>query len=391
MEFSQVFLNNKLFYDTALTFDKLCPEHMANLEPIQTGVQYLPNGDAAFRLYLPNAKKVELGFFNAGTGMTMLPLTKDVEGYFTGVLPYDPKESGPRTISVFVDETVLLYPYLPIYWTSNRPCNYIESPDPEGGFYMVQNVPHGAMCREIIPVESTGAPERFMVYTPPGYLKTDREYPVLYLINGGTDNEICWDFTGRIAYIMDNLIAEGKCKPFLIVMCNSMLRKNGEIPFFYHGVATVDDTVERMLLDDCIPYIERNYRVKTDKWNRAIAGLSMGAYITCDIGLAHPEVFGNMATFTACMTHETITMDYERPFPKALANAKMFEENYRLFFRSTTPLEDHFNYFEADDQICAEAGIDKLPCYHRTVYSATTSKWNSWRKGVRDFATLLFR
>lgn len=306
-------------------------------------------------------------------------------------MPYDIKNTGPRTVNVCLDGTVLLYPYLPIYWTSNRPCNYIEVPDPDGEFHMIQDVPRGAMYREIIPVEATGAPERIMVYTPPGYMKGTEEYPVLYLINGGTDNEVCWEYTGRISHIMDNLIAKKECVPFIVVMCNSMLRKNGQIPFFYDGVATVDDTVERMLLDSCIPYIEQNYRVKTGKQNRAIAGLSMGAYITCDIGLAHPEIFANVATFTACMTHETITMDYKRPYKKVMADPKKFNENYKVFFRSTTRLKDHFNYFESDDEICAKAGIDQLPCYFRTVYPPNTSKWNSWRMGVRDFAKLLFR
>lgn len=391
MEFGKEFLSNKLFYETALTYDRLCAEHRDGIEPIDTGAKFLPNGDVFFRLYIPNARQVKLSFFNAGTGMYFLPLEKTGDEYFEGTILHDITNTGPRTINVYVDGTVLLYPYLPIYWTANRPCNYIEIPDPEADFYMVHDVPHGTMCREIINVEATGAPERFMVYAPPGYMNGHDDYPVLYLINGGTDNEVCWDFTGRIANIMDNLLAAGECLPFLVVMCNSMLRKNGNIPFFYNGVATVDDTVERMLLENCIPYIESRYRVKTGKWNRAIAGLSMGAYITCDIGLAHPEIFGNIATFTACMTHETITMEYERPFTQVLKDSRAFGENYKIFFRSTTPLEDHFNYFESDDIICAEAGIDKLPCYHRYLYSSTTSKWNSWRMGVRDFAKLLFR
>ena len=96
-------------------------------------------------------------------------------------------------------------------------------------------------------------------------------------------------YAGRVAYILDNLIAEGKAEPFIVVMNNGMLRYSGNAV-----MSVIDLAFERMLTESCIPYIEKNYRVKAGKWNRAITGLSMGCMQTCDIAFRHPELFGNL-------------------------------------------------------------------------------------------------
>ena len=225
-----------------------------------------------------------------------------------------------------------------------------------------------------------------MVYAPPGGRTETEALPVLYLLHGGGDNELMWEYVGKLSAILDNLWAEGKAKRFYTVMCNGMLRKDGiaHMP--------VDTAFEETLLTDVIPFIEGNYRVRTDREHRAIAGLSMGAYMSCDIGFAHPELFASIGTFTASMAEGGMKMRYERPWPKVLAEgAEAFARKYRLYFRSTTPQENHPEFFEADDAALAAAGIDKLPCHHRILYPAHTSKWNSWRMGLRDFAQLVFQ
>ena len=98
------------------------------------------------------------------------------------------------------------------------------------------------------------------------------EYPVLYLQHGHGENEQCWVHQGRVNFIMDNLIAAGKAEPCIVVMNNGMVQKDE------NGVRVLDQTmIERLLLEDCIPFIESHYRVRTDKWSRAMAGLSMGS------------------------------------------------------------------------------------------------------------------
>lgn len=380
MEFSSELLNNRVTADQPLTFDQNTEVEIEGKKH-KLGAERLPSGDIRISIYAPNASEIV-----AKTQILQIELKRTKEGIFTGNLPYLRNQTGIWTIDILVDGDLFLYPYLPIYWTNNRPCNFIEVPDERIDFSEIRDVPHGAMTRQIYWAKSLNTWERCTVYTPPGYMKGTEEYPVLYLLNGGSDNETSWQYSGRVNYILDNLIASGECKPFIVVMNNGMLRYPET-----HG-KLLDDAYEKMLCESCIPFIEENFRVKTDKWSRAIGGLSMGAYMTCDIGFNHPDLFGCMGTFTACMTHENFPTTYERPFNRVLSEgAESFGEKYRVFYCSTTTQEDHYDYFEADEELCSNAGINKLPCYVRKLYPYDTSKWNSWRMGIRDYAKLLFR
>jgi enterochelin esterase family protein len=381
--FSTDFLANPVFRDLALNFD---PPNPARVDGalLQTGALVQPSGDILFRIHAPQAQGVTLKFDLVRTGE--LVLAKQDNGIFEALLPYDDSHTGPMTVDVHVDGMIFLYPYMPIHWSASRPHNFIEVPDAEMEFMFIKDVPHGAMSREIYWADAIRSWERCIIYTPPGYMKSNKKYPVLYLQHGGGENEVVWGYCGRVAYILDNLIAAGKAEPFIVVMNNGMLRypdNTGSI---------IDDAFERMLTQSCLPHIEKNYRVRTGKWNRALAGLSMGSMMSCDIAFRHPELFGNLGTFTASMTHETFATSYERPYPAVMKDPTKFTRNYRVYFRSTTPQEDHYSdYFIADDKLCADAGIDKYPGYHRIVYAARTTKWNSWRLGLRDYAQLLFR
>lgn len=380
--FSKEFLSNKVFKDLALNFD---PPNPARIDGklLETGALVQPSGDILFRIDAPNAKDVTLKFDLVRSGE--LKLARKSDGIFEGLLPYDDSHTGPMTVDVLVDGMIFLYPFIPIHWSASRPHNFIEVPDAEMEFMFIKDVPHGAMSREIYWSDVIKSWERCMIYTPPGYMKSNKEYPVLFLQHGGGENEVVWGYCGRVAYILDNLIAAGKAEPFIVVMNNGMLR----YPDNSSGV--IDLAFERILIESCVPYIERNYRVKTGKWNRAMAGLSMGSMMSCDIAFRHPEVFGNLGTFTASMTHETFYTTYERPYKAVMKDPKKITENYKVYFRSTTPVEDHVDYFYADDKLLTDAGIDKWPGNHRIVYSQRTTKWNSWRLGLRDYAQLLFR
>lgn len=379
--FTRDYLKNKMHIDHAISFDRLA---ISKKLPQDLGAETLPNGDIILRVYAPEAKSVIIQSLK-----DTLHGVKRPDGVFELTLKYNPCETGPRTLNISVDGTPMLSPYLPIYWTEDRPCNFVEVPDTAHEFALVKDVPHGAVVSQMFYSKTTGDYERCYIYTPPGYMKSSESYPVLYLQNGSSDNETSWVYSGRVAHTMDNLIAEGKAVPFIIVMNNAMLRAGGEISNKRNG------DLDRIICEDCLPFIEENYRVKTDKWNRAIAGLSMGAYLSNDIGFRHPELFGYMGGFTASMTTQEDSNDSMRPYHEVLRRAKedltTFSDNYRVFYRSTTVRENHFEYFEGDDALCADAGIDKLPCYTRRVYSERTSKWSSWRMGIRDFAQLIFK
>lgn len=385
MQFTPELIHNKVYMSQTLSFDAMADVN-TGVGPMPMGAFAQENGDILFRLNLPKAKEVHVHVSVSRKVFEDVVLEKKEGGYFEGTLFFRENLTGPANVSVYVDGVTTLIPELPIIWGGCHPANNVEIPDPEADYLLIRKVPHGALTRELFWSAAVGNWERCMVYTPPGYQKSGENYPVLYLQHGGGDNEMMWEYVGRVSSIMDNLIADGKAVPFIIVMCNAMLREGGKVGF------PVDKTYERMLIDDCIPFIEENYRVKTEKWNRAIAGLSMGSFMTSDIAFGNPDVFGYIGNFTAGMTRGDLQMTYEHPWKALMAKgAEYFASQYKVYFRSTTPQEDHLEYFEADDAICAEAGVDKLPCYHRTLYPPRTAKWNSWRMGLRDYAQLIFR
>jgi enterochelin esterase family protein len=384
VRFSKDYLSNKVFQDQPLNFGPATPVHIDG-KTLEVGALVQPSGDLLFRIYAPDAKEVRMKVSTGPAHIREFILTKQGDGIFSGLLSYDENVTGPAYVQVYVDGAIFLDPYLPIRWAGSGPRNIVEIPDSEQEFTLIKDVPHGAVGREIFWVDALKSWERYFVYTPAGYVKSTKEFPVLYLQHGGGENETTWVYTGRAAHILDNLIAEGKAEPFIVVMNNGMVRYRSSAANVY------DEAFERMLIEGCIPHLEKNYRVKTDKWNRAIAGLSMGCYQSCDIAFRHPEMFGSLGTLNASMTHETFPTTYERPYPTVMKDPETFAKNYKLYFRSTMPGEDHFPYFLADDKICANAGIDRLPSYHRIVYPERTSKENGWRMGLRDFSLLLFR
>lgn len=377
---------NKVFIDSPLTFDKKA-EDLGVGVPIDVGVQISPSYDANFCVFAPKAERVEIIAMTSQKVKRSIDLKKCNDAAFRGVLPFQDTFTGLVNVLVYTDGNLVLDPYLPIIWTANRPFNCVEIPDPDNDYFFIKNVPHGAYIRQLYWAESMGDWERCMIYTPPGYMNGTESYPVLYLLNGGTDNETSWEYAGRASNITDNLIAEGRAEPFIIVMNNGMLRQGGKVSLMR------DLGFERMLIDSCIPFIEQNYRVKIGKWNRAIAGLSMGAYMTCDISMGNPDLFGYVGHFTASMTHHEIQTSYNRPYTHFLKTVtpQQFDKLFKVYFRSTTPQEDHLDYFEADDALLAEAKFDQAECYYRILYPERTTKWNSWRLGYRDFATLLFK
>lgn len=393
MNFSKEFLNNEIF-----KFHDLNTVIVENTNPdvkdIYPAATLLADGSYRICMYAPNASDITLvPWFGDPTPEGYAPwrdepvvMEKGEDGVFSCIVKYDERKTGPRNIDVFVDGTFVVWPFLPIYWSGGKPWNFLEVPDADLKFCHVKDVPHGALCSNYYYSEVTGRTERCLVYTPPGYMNNTEDYPVLYLQHGGGENETVWASAGRVNFIMDNLIAEGKCVPFIIVMNNSMIR-------YPDSPAGVNDSCfEDSLIKCCIPYIEANYRVKKDKWNRAIAGLSMSSMLTNDIGFKHPELFGNMGSFTSTMYHTEFKTTYERPWPKVMAEPEKFMENYKVFFCSATPQEDHLPFFLKDGEIMKEAGIEgKMPGYRRVIHDGRFIRWDSWRMGMAEFASMLFR
>lgn len=384
MEISKEMLENRTYSHTPCHFSKLAPEQVSPTDTLQTGAIVQPNGDVLFRMYAPAAHSVSV---DIAAHNIHIELENNGDGIWEAVFPY--RFSGPKATEWRVDGNYVLHPYANIYFSYNRAVNYVDIPDPEMDYVLVKDVPHGSVSHEYFFSKATGNFESSLVYTPPGYESGDKKYPILYLQHGAGEGETSWIWNGKANFILDNLIAEGKCEPFIVVMNDGMIRtaEDGSQRFGrFHGFT-------HMLLEDCMPYIESKYRVIGDKWHRAMAGLSMGSMQTSIIGLSHPELFGWLGLFSGFMGLPTADRTIEaQPHLAAFWDADKLQSNYRLFFRGIGE-EDYFkNVFDADDAFCEERGIDPghLPIHVRRIYPGIHD-WNVWRRCIHDFAQMIFK
>lgn len=351
---------------------------------VRTGAVVREDGSAAFRIYAPKAKEayVTLTSFED----VKVDLQKDESGVFFGVLPYEERFRGPQDVKFYLDGTVYLHPRIPAHFRSYNLVNVVEFPDPESEMILLRDVPHGQVVREVYFSHAFHCWMRCMVYLPPQYRKGG-EYPVLYLQHGMSENESEWIHMGKMPYIMDNLIADGKAVPFIVVTNDGMQRNPGE--------GAVDfGSFERTLLEDCMPMIEENYRVKKDKHSRAMAGLSMGSMMSSVIGLTHPELFGSLGLFSGFMrTWMNPDPDFaNHAHLKILKeDAQYIARNYDIFFRSIGSADKLKPVYDGDEEQVESIGCGAFEGYHTRIYPGMTHDWGAFRRGFRDFAQLIFK
>ena len=253
----------------------------------QPGQQYPmvnSQGYARFRVVAPDAKSVIVSLGLGGRGGTVL--RKDKEGVWVGTTD-GPMDEGFHYYHLTIDGGVFNGPGTQNYYGSCRWESGIEIPAHDEDFYAMKQVPHGNVQQVYFYSKSTDTHRRAFVYTPPTYGKDKKKYPVLYLQHGWGEDETAWSNQGHANLIMDNLIAEGKIEPFIIVMTYGM---TNDVKFGHIKEFTAKE-FETVLVDELIPYIDSNFRTQADKKHRAMAGLSMGGFETKLITLRRPEVF----------------------------------------------------------------------------------------------------
>ena len=253
----------------------------------QPGQQYPmvnSQGYARFRIVAPQAKSVIVSLGLGGRGGTVL--RKDKEGVWTGTTD-GPMDEGFHYYHLTIDGGVFNDPGTKNYYGSCRWESGIEIPAHDADFYAMKEVPHGNVQQVYFYSKSTNTHRRAFVYTPPTYGKDKKKYPVLYLQHGWGEDETAWSNQGHANLIMDNLIAEGKIEPFIIVMTYGM---TNDVKFGRINEFTAKE-FETVLVDELIPYIDNNFRTIADKKHRAMAGLSMGGFETKLITLRRPETF----------------------------------------------------------------------------------------------------
>jgi hypothetical protein len=255
-------------------------------QPQQEYPQVNSQGYARFKILAPAADSVRVSLGLGGKGGTKL--TKGEDGFWTGTTA-GPMDEGFHYYNVKIDGGKFNDPGALNFYGSVRWESGIEIPAHDQDFYALKNVPHGKVEQILFPSKSTNTSRRAFVYTPPGYEKSKQKYPVLYLQHGWGEDETAWSNQGRANLIMDNLIAEGRIKPFIIVMTYGM---TNEIKF--GGLRDFKvDAFQTVLVDELIPYIDGNFRTISDQPHRAMAGLSMGGMETKMITLNKPEVFSH--------------------------------------------------------------------------------------------------
>ena len=336
-------------------------------------------GRVRVQISAPEAHKVQLDI-----SAVKYDLVKDEKGVWTGESA--PQDEGFHYYQLWVDGAAVPDPGSLYFYGASRWGSGIEIPAKDQDFYAMKNVPHGQVIELPYFSKSNNNMRRCFIYTPPGYDKdTKKRYPVLYLQHGGGENETGWSAQGRANLIMDNLIAEGKAKPFIIVMDNGTWSMTGPRPADRNSGTWPPkgwaDGFTKTLLEDIIPMIDANYRTLADQPNRAMAGLSMGGMQTRVITLAHPEVFSHVGIFSG----GSISTD-------DLANAPGFKEKIKLVFVSygSRELENPRAGFggnpkENQDKL-KEAGLNT----HFYVSPQTAHEWQSWRRSLHEFAPLLF-
>ena len=403
-------LKPKKAYSTVKNFDPAADnaeikEDFVPSSKNQPGQQYPmvnSQGYARFRVEAPKATSVIVTLGLGGTGGTVLH--KGADGFWTGTTA-GPMDEGFHYYHLIIDGGVVNDPGTNNYYGSTRWESGIEIPAHDQDFYAEKNIPHGKVEQVLFWSESTNQLRRAFVYTPPTYDANKRtKYPVLYLQHGWGENEYAWSVQGHANLLMDNLIAEGKIEPFIVVMTYGMTNEGfrpGAMPArparpqgapaagapapgpraegapvrparqANPMAAMMNNGFETVLVDELIPYIDSHFKTKADKAHRAMAGLSMGGMETHTITLARPEVFGWYGLLSGGVYN-----------PEELKDIKDVKG---IFLGCGSK--------ESPDQIMKSAEALKAAGYNAMGYvsEGTAHEFLTWRRCLYQMAPMLFK
>jgi enterochelin esterase family protein len=415
---------------TAMAQQPAAPAGRGARPPAMRSAEILDDHRVTFRLRAANAAEVVLnGDWPEGRGVK---LTKDDQGVWSATV-------GPLTPELWyytfnVDGASVVDPAnANLLRDGTRYMNFFIVPGPESENYAIRDVPHGNVSIVWYDSPSLKLQRRMYVYTPAGYDTGTRKYPVLYLLHGAGGDEDAWNNMGRASVILDNLIASGKAKPMLVVMTNGNANqkmapgyglipgqntsgifgnpgevgaagfagRGGTAPAAAPGAAPAAATppasspaggapgtpgagrggiggtaFPESLVKDVVPYIEKNYRVISNKDNRAISGLSMGGAHTLTASNAHPEVFSYVGVFSMG-TRDDIT-------DKLQALKKAGVKSYYVGCGQA-------------DNICIEGSrnldalLTKVGINHKFTFSPGGHTWANWRIYLNEWAPMLFK
>ena len=366
---------NNLYHFAQLLFTKATDitddfEPASTNQPGKAYPQVNSQGRIKFRIVAPDAKSV---------GVTFRDSTEFVKGEDGAWIGYTrPLDEGFHYYAIKIDGAEVPDPNSMYFFGAARWGSGVEVPARDRDFYAVKNVPHGQIREVLFYSKSTDTNRRAFVYTPPGYdQEPEVRFPVLYLQHGYGENEYGWSVQGHAGLIMDNLLAEQKTRPFIIVMTYGMtndIRFGGLREFDIRPFQTV-------LVDELIPYIDSHFRTLSDQPHRAMAGLSMGGMETKQITLANLDTFSHIGLFSGGSLR-----------PDEIADLDAFKEKNALVFVSYGGHEVSGDGPRRGGD--PEAAVGELKAAginaHYYVSPETGHEWLSWRRSLKEMAPLLF-
>ena len=355
---------------------------LALSSPAMGAVRVNPDRSVTFALTAPNADAVEV-MGEGGPFFGTVPMTKDATGVWTVTVgPLNPnwyayrydvdglRIPDPANRDVYVG----LAEVAP---ESTSQWSFVFVPGPEVEYMADRDVPHGAVTTERYRSGVTNTQRRVTIYTPPGYGRSHRIYPTLYLQHGGGDNETSWIIKGRAHFILDNLIAERKIRPMVVVMPSGNLGQFGPGP--------AQDLFPTELVDHIVPVLEDRYRVDRSARGRAFAGLSLGGLQAMSVLLARTGEFRYVGIFSSGFFPNVIA-DLEQNHADMLNGRRINRLTDLVWFSNGGPSDIAYN-----NEIATRALFDRHGIEYVTREGTGGHSWDPWRRDLRDFAQEIFR
>jgi enterochelin esterase-like enzyme len=347
-----------------------------------------PDRTVTIRFRAPEATDVQLaGEITMGARST--PMTKGADGVWTvtvGPLPpeiwsYNFRVQG---VSVADPSNPSLKPTPP----GDFIASFVEVPGDSPAYYDSRPVPHGDVRMVLYESKTMGVTRWLWIYTPPNYDKTSTKYPVLYLLHGNGEAQNGWVMNGRANIILDNLVAEGKARPMIVVMPQGHALQGASVGPLQRVVGGEEGGMfstlfPKDLLEDVIPLVERNYRVQPGADNRAIAGLSMGGGQALTIGLAHTDLFHYVLGFSAAVGGQFGSP--EEALKDVLAAPAPLNSRLKLLWVACGKQDFLYQANRAFVKTLNDKGVKHT--FHETEGSHV---WSVWRNNLHDAAPMLF-
>jgi enterochelin esterase family protein len=355
--------------------------------------EVLPDRKLTFRIYAPKATEVGLrGDWMEGPGTE--PLRREENGVWSATV--GPLAPDFYSYSFVVDGVKTADPRNAVIKQGVTSIdNMVMVPGPEAAFLEAKAVPHGEIRLAWYPSSTLGGERRLHVYTPPGYDSSKQSYPVFYLLHGGGDEDSGWSTIGRAGFILDNLLAEKKAQPMLIVMPNGSLPRPANLPPLVPGTTPSPEVAAALqalqarftseLMNDVVPFVEKTYRVRKEPASRALAGLSMGGGQTTRVLVARPDAFAYVAIWSAGVRSEAQPA-FEKDAAAFLAAPQKVNASLKLL---------SLRVGDKDFALPGMRNLSELFQKHKIEHELKLNggghTWINWRLYLSELLPLLFR